>query len=161
MTDMSVRHIICFGNPLHGDDGFGTAVFYALCDYDLPHDIRVLDGGTSSLSALNLFEACSYAIIVDAVHKDKPQRKLNWFKPDQFMVHNDDMHLSSHGLGVGSVLKGLKILEEDGEKIPDLDILTCEIELPTAFQMRLSEPVAAMVGQAVDQIMQRLQGEVP
>lgn len=158
MTDMCNTHIICFGNPLHGDDGFGHAVYCALQDKLLPENTRLLDGGTSSLNALNLFDECDYAIVVDAHQSDQEQGTLLWSEPECFASQTHQDEISSHGLGVGSILKGLEILGEDGEKTPKLDILTCSIAVPKTFKLELSKPVQASIGKAVEQILKKLAG---
>ena len=156
MTDMSARHIICFGNPLHGDDGFGTAVCEALQRQELPEGTKVMDGGTSSLSALNLFDGCSRAIIVDAMEDADDPGRLSWFDVDAFESLSDGNRMSSHGLGVTSILQGLRILQEEGAPVPELEILTCSVEKPESFRMDLSPAVANAVPIAIDQIMDKL-----
>lgn len=59
-------HIICLGNPLHTDDGFGAAMAYRLGRLEWPDGVRVLDG-TGSTSPLPLFENCRRALIVEAL----------------------------------------------------------------------------------------------
>ena len=61
-----MRHVICFGNELHGDDGFGAAVHRRLAAMPLPADARLFEAGTRGLDALGLFEGCAEAILVDA-----------------------------------------------------------------------------------------------
>lgn len=59
-------HLICLGNPLHADDGFGSAMAYRLGRLHWPDRVRVMDG-TGKTSPLALFENCRRAIIIEAL----------------------------------------------------------------------------------------------
>ncbi|SCA58256.1 Hydrogenase maturation protease [Candidatus Terasakiella magnetica] len=146
-------HIICFGNPLHGDDGFGTAVFKALSQQDLGTDVKLMDGGTSSLSALNLFEGCEQAIVVDALKDDTGTVGLSWHSAEHFKAQTHAGEISSHGLGVGAILQGLDILAEDQKVVEDIKVLTCTVASPKTFKMELSAEVGAKVDEAVGLIL--------
>ena len=58
-------HVIGFGNLWQGDDGFGIHVLRRLGE--LPRHVKVFDGGIAGFGALGYFEACSKAVIVDAL----------------------------------------------------------------------------------------------
>lgn len=62
-------HLICLGNALHADDGFGAAMIHRLNRLNWPEDVRVLDG-TGKTSPPALFENCRRAIIIESL----PQR---------------------------------------------------------------------------------------
>ena len=156
MNTVCDTHIICFGNPLHGDDGFGSAVFDRLKGENLPSNVRLFDGGTSSLSALNLFDHCKRAIVIDAVQSSRQVGSLAWDDEESFKIGQMTDEMSSHGLGVASILKGLDILHEDGSHKPDVDILTCSIDLPTTFKMELSPSIESVITDAVSEILQKL-----
>lgn len=59
-------HLICLGNPLHADDGFGAAMAHRLGALDWPEHVRVLDG-TVRISPQALFENCGHAIVIEAL----------------------------------------------------------------------------------------------
>lgn len=59
--------LICLGNILHADDGFGPAVHRRLTACRWPSDVRVLDaseGGT-----LDLLRQCRHAILVTSLNR--------------------------------------------------------------------------------------------
>lgn len=62
----AVIHLICLGNPLHADDGFGAAMFLRLNRLRWPDDVRVLEGIGSS-GPLAPFENCHRAIIIESL----------------------------------------------------------------------------------------------
>ena len=53
MSDRSRLRILCFGNPLHGDDGFGPAVALALRRLLAAGTAEVIDCGNRGLDALH------------------------------------------------------------------------------------------------------------
>lgn len=59
-------HVICLGNPMHGDDGFGAAVHRHLAPLTWPAGVAVLDwvalGG-----GIEPFRGCGQALVVDAL----------------------------------------------------------------------------------------------
>lgn len=59
-------HLICLGNPLHADDGFGSAMIHRLNRLKWPERVRVLDG-TGKASPFALFENCHRAIIIESL----------------------------------------------------------------------------------------------
>jgi hydrogenase maturation protease len=59
--------VVCFGNPWHGDDGFGLHVLRRL-----PGEVDAFDAGTAGLDALPYLESCAKAVLVDAVRTGAP-----------------------------------------------------------------------------------------
>ena len=58
-------HVICFGNELHGDDGFGPAVHARLAAAPVPEHVRLLHevGATRALRHPNhLFDELAPAV---------------------------------------------------------------------------------------------------
>lgn len=138
-----IRHIVCFGNPLHGDDGFGHAVYRRLASLPAPADLRLFDAGTAGLSALALFRNCDETIIVDARAAGGVPGSLSQPSPQTLIA---EAALSSHGAGVGYLLRALSALPEP---MPNIRILAAEISTATPFQWGLSSPVADAVDKAV------------
>jgi hydrogenase maturation protease len=65
-TGEAVIHLICLGNALHSDHGFGTALHHTLSRLDWPQGIKVLDG-LGRNAGLPLFEHCERAIVLEAL----------------------------------------------------------------------------------------------
>ncbi len=137
-----MRHVICFGNALHGDDGFGPAVHARLAQRALPPEWRAFDAGCRGLDALALFQ-CEEVIIVDAAAPAGKPGRLG--RP---AVSGIDMETSfvGHDAGVGYLLRALAVL--DGQ-LPALRILTAEMERIAPFQPGLSLPMTRAVDEAV------------
>ncbi len=136
-----MRHLICFGNDLHGDDGFGPAVCRRLAEQPLPADVRVFEAGTRGLDALALFEGCDEAIVVDAAEPAGQPGRLAF--PDA-EICAEDSSLPGHGAGVGYLLRALSALGTP----PRLRVMTAEAAALTPFQPGLSPPVETAVEEA-------------
>lgn len=65
-TGEDLIHVICLGNALHGDDGFGPAVYRQLSGLSWPDSVRVFDTSADG-GVLALFRACGTAMVIDAL----------------------------------------------------------------------------------------------
>jgi hydrogenase maturation protease len=139
----NVMRILCFGNPLHGDDGFGPAVYQRLASLPLPEDLCLIDAGTPGLAALALFRDCDEVVIVDALAPGGVPGKLSHPLPETIAA---EASLPGHGVGVGYLLRALAALPEPA---PRIHIIAAEASAVTPFQPGLSEPVARAVEDAV------------
>jgi hydrogenase maturation protease len=145
-----MRHILCFGNPLHGDDGFGPAVYQKLTSIALPNDISLIDAGTPGVAALGLFQGCDEAIIVDVLPPCDAPGRLCELSPDSIMP---EASLTGHGMGVGYLLQALSVLPEAPPRIRIFAVEAVEI---TAFRPGLSAPVLNAVDAAVTRLLNYL-----
>jgi hydrogenase maturation protease len=158
------RRIVCFGNPLHGDDGVGPAVAARLAAATLPADVEVAEGGIAGIDALPLFEDVEAVVIVDA---SRPQgRPGRVWHPTRAEVL-EEVSPSGHGLGVGHLLR---CLEASGAPPPTIGFVAIEAAAVTPFRLGLSEPVADAVAVAAARVLADLHrgaaapralGEVP
>jgi hydrogenase maturation protease len=139
----TVRRILCFGDPLHGDDGFGHAVYQRLAALPLPHDLCLIDAGTPGLSALPLFQGCAEVIIIDALAPSGSPGRLSQPLPEAIAA---EAFLPAHGVGVGYLLRALTALPEQS---PQIRIIAAEASGVTPFRSGLSQPVSRAVDEAV------------
>ncbi len=127
-------HVICTGNPLHGDDAFGSLVYRNLSEMNLPECVRIFDGGTGGLKILPLMEHADVILIVDAAEKKDDgtdsDLKLILCTDDSgnLIPAFDSFALRSlstglHGSGPLSVLAHLKIIQNESMKHPVIYIL--------------------------------------
>jgi hydrogenase maturation protease len=148
MFDPDRLRILCFGNPLHGDDGFGPAVALALKRLPLPEGIRVFECGTRGLDALGLFENCTEIALVDAMMGTEPGR-THVLTPNE--IPEEAPMSGGHGAGVGHLLA---VAREMLPELPPITVFAAEIAHATPFQQGLSLPVAVAVAATVDRIRQ-------
>ena len=134
-TRYFMKHIICFGNPLHGDDGFGTVVYQRLSKQPMPENVRLFDAGTPGLKALTLFDNCNEIIIVDALASQGNPGRLHFLTPQQI---SDESVIPGHGIGVCHLLKSFAALSEAR---PNIKIIAVEVDCIIPFMPGLSLPV--------------------
>lgn len=141
----SPRRILCFGNPLHGDDGFGPAVAAHLRTLPLPDDIQVVDCGVRGLDALALFEGCDEILVVDAAQGPDAGR-IHELSADDVMPETP---VTGHAGGLGQLLQYMRCLPAPH---PLVRIMAVETPHVAAFQPVLSSPVR----QAIPEIAGRI-----
>ena len=140
-----MRHIICFGNELHGDDSFGIRIYTQLCRLTWPKDVEVFNAGIAGLNALRLLEDCRQAILVDALANFGNIGEVCLLRAEDLAARPEQ--LSGHGLGLPYLLEALKIIRDP---LPDILIVGVEILAVTPFSPGLS----GSTEQAVDKTVQ-------
>lgn len=142
-----MRHLICFGNELHGDDGFGIEVYRRLLKAGLPPATRAFAAATRGLDALALFQGCDEAVVIDALAPGDAPGALRWLAPEAIVP--EDAGLPGHGAGVGQLLQCLPLL---GEPVPRLRILAAEAQSLRPFHPGLSPALRRAVARAVTEL---------
>jgi hydrogenase maturation protease len=142
---VSAVRVVCFGNALHGDDGFGQHVFARLREPGvLPDGVAAFDAGVAGLNALGYFEGCEKAVVVDALRKGARPGTLHRLVPAD--LEPSGAELSLHELGVSSLLAALAAIAREP---PDVVLIGAEAGELRAFSDRLSPPLAAALPAAV------------
>lgn len=144
---MDTRHVICFGNELHGDDGFGIRMYAALCRLEWPKDVKVFNAGIAGLNALRFLEACKQAILVDALVNFGNIGEICVLRPEDLAER--PQQLTGHGLGIPYLLEALKIIREP---LPDILIVGVEIAAVKPFSPGLSDKTEQAVPETVRMI---------
>ena len=147
-------HVICFGNELHGDDGFGPAVHARLAAAALPAGVRLMRADLAGLAAIACFEGCAQAIIVDAVQGFGPPGSLHDLNASAIAADaaGNEARAGFHGAGVGSLLQ---LLPAALEQVPAIRLVGVEAGHIQAFSPGLSAAVAAAVDKAAAHIIAR------
>ena len=148
---MQIRHIVCFGNELHGDDGFGIRMYAELCQLAWANDVKVFNAGIAGLDALRFLEDCQQAVLVDALANFGHVGDVCLVKPEELAER--PQRLSSHGLGLVYLLEALKVIREP---LPDMWIVGVEIASITPFSPGLSDKTAQAMPRAIQLIQELL-----
>jgi hydrogenase maturation protease len=143
-------HVVCFGNPLHGDDGFGQHVLRRL-----PAGVVAFDAGTAGLNALPYFEGCTKAVIVDAVRTGARVGTVHRLVAADLDPSGGE--LSLHDLGVSTLLAALAAL---AERPPEIVIVGAEAGELHAFTDRLSAPLEAALPTAIRLVLDECAPEI-
>jgi hydrogenase maturation protease len=142
-------HVVCFGNPWHGDDGFGHHVFLRLRELrPLPSDVELFDVGVAGLNALPCVENCAKAVMVDAVRVGAPLGSVHRLLRGDLEPPGGVVSL--HELGLTSLLEALSVLSSDA---PEVVVIGAQIGAIRTFTDELSPPLRAAVPAAVDLVV--------
>lgn len=142
--------ILCFGNDLHGDDGFGPALGAALRRRGPPADVAIVDCGIRGLDAVQFFSDCAEVVVVDALLGSQPGR-LHDLPADAVPPEAG----RGHGSGLGDLLRSLPVLLE---RLPAIRVLAAETAACTPFRPGLSPALAAAVETAAARLAARWEG---
>jgi hydrogenase maturation protease len=154
MGALEMLHIVCFGNYWHGDDGIGIHVFRRLGETRrLPPHVKIFDAGVAGLSALEYFEDCSKALVVDAMKGygrigSAHRLRLEDFDPPK-------QRCSMHALGVDDLSAVLPIVFE-GRTMPEVVVIGAEIGEVRPFSCKLSHRLEA----ALDRMIRLIEFEI-
>jgi len=148
MSDRVRLRVLCFGNPLHGDDGYGPAVALALRKQVKCAGADIVDCGNRGLDALHYFENVAHVIVIDAMAGHRPGN-VQLLQAHEVPVES---HHGGHGAGVGYLLEAVR---ETIPHPPLIDVIAAEIGPVTTFVPGLSIELAAAVAETVTLVCQR------
>lgn len=146
---MSKTHVVCFGNSLQGDDGFGIHLLRRAQEQTWPDEVEFFDAGISGYRALNFFENCDHVVIIDAMNFESEEGRLHW-------LNFKDLELSfgqfsMHAVDLTHLFYVLPLVIPS-EKMPKIDILAVEIKKIIPFSEKLTPPIENALGQALGQL---------
>lgn len=146
-------HVLCFGNELHGDDGFGIHVGRAVAAQLDSDKARVFEVGARGLDALPLAEGCARLLLVDALH-DAAQVPGTLCEIELRDVPEADAG-QLHAAGVAwlatATRAGVVVL-------PDATLLGAVVGAIRPFDMALSPPLAARVPEVAARVIELVTG---
>ena len=147
-----VRRVLCFGNPLHGDDGIGPHIAATLHQRRLPRDVEVLDLGTDGLALPILLADCQEAVLVDAWRGEGLTGQVIVRNAKEALMRQANVSIS-HSIHLGFALQ--MVLAERG-KLPSIHLVTVTVAEIAAFRIGLSPMVAQATPWAVAEIIRLL-----
>jgi hydrogenase maturation protease len=147
MGALDMLHIVCFGSFWHGDDGIGIHVFHRLGETRClsPH-VKIFDAGVAGLSALEYFEDCSKALVVDAMKGYGPIGSVHRLRLEDFDPPKE--RCSMHSLGVDDLSAVLPIVFE-GRTVPEVVVIAAEIAEVRPFSCKLSHRMEATLDRMI------------
>ena len=140
------------GNIFMGDDAFGVEVVKRLISHALPENVRVTDFGIRGYDlAFALLDSYDITILVDACPRGDPPGTLYVIEPDLNGLGNSDSQASPADAHAMNPLNVLRLASSMGGNLKRVLLVGCE---PGTLgreegQMGLSEPVAAVIDDAV------------
>ncbi len=144
--------IIGVGNVLMQDEGIGVRAVEKLeCQYIIPPNIKVIDGGTSGTELLNPMRGAKHLIIADAINSGKAPGTL-------FRMVDDDIpaffqtKLSNHQLGISDLLALLKLTDEMPQHISIIGMEPYKLKNKLGLSDKASQALPKMVSMLVDEL---------
>ena len=142
--------ILCLGNEIISDDGFGAEVARRMMvNDDLSEDVEVVFAPVAGFKLLDLLTGRKKVLIVDTIRTgDAPPGTLNSFSAGAF---TPSYHLTtSHQINLPTALELGRIL---GVDMPEMvDVVTVEAKDLETLSEELSPPVRQAVDGAVNLI---------
>lgn len=141
------------GNMFMKDDGFGSVVIQKMLDKKFPEGVEIKDFGTGGLKlAYDLMKGYDGLILLDASVRGEKPGTLYVIEPDEHEI-NPDLEqggpIDPHGADPATVLRFVKSIGSWPGKVL---IVACEPETIEDFEIGLSEPVNAVVDNAVEMV---------
>lgn len=144
-------HVLCFGNLLHGDDGFGVHVCRRLEERLTTQVARLFEVGLRSLDALPLFDGCRKAILVDALRDtERAPGSLHVLRQEEIPA---DATASGHACGVAWLMQALAATRSAP---PEVIMVAAVVDRIEPFSNLLSPALASQVDLAADRVLDLL-----
>jgi len=146
--------VLCFGNELHGDDGFGHAVYTQL-NHNLTAALakKIHYCGTNSQTVWPLIKNCKQLLIVDAMlEPTSSPGQVSWITATTFCAEKTDL---SHLGGVAELIRHLPLLFDQG-KPPQTHLLTCTVREVAPCTLGLSNAIADAVPVACEMLTAKI-----
>lgn len=144
--------IICCGNLILGDEGFGIHVYNELEKLNLPKNVEIVDAGTGGLDILNFLEKADKVIFVDAVISGNSPGTIYRLTEKDLDGANLSVN-SAHELKLEHVLK---MAEQLFEKKPEIVIFGIEIEKIGNFSMELTPAVQKSIPRVTQLVLREV-----
>jgi hydrogenase maturation protease len=156
------------GNIFLGDDAFGVEVVQRLAGRKLPERVKAIDFGIRGFDlAYALLDGSDITILVDACPRGGKPGELYLIEPDLNALDAPEVQqaaVDAHSMNPTNVIRMARSM---GGELKKILLVGCEPATlgPEEGQMGLSEPVAAMVEEAVklvESLVKKIQrGEWP
>ena len=153
-TDKSVA-IIGIGNVLWADEGFGVrAVEHLHRHWELPDNVRLVEGGTQGIYLLEHVQSASILVILDAIDYGLEPGALKLIEDDAVPSYLGAKKVSLHQTGFQEVLATAAMLDSAPERLLLVGVQPKEIE---DYGGSLHPVVKARIEPAIEAALQWLE----
>ena len=144
--------VLGLGNVLCSDDGAGVIALHHLRrHYELPANVRVVDGGTLGLDLLALVAEADRVVMIDAVRADAPPGTLVRLSGEE-VARTVYERLSPHQIGVADLIAGAALVDRYPYEVVIVGVVPETIEL----QLGTSQPVTDALPDLLDNVLAEL-----
>jgi hydrogenase maturation protease len=145
--------ILCVGNLLLSDEGFGVHAAKVLEQESLPEHVRVVEGGTDGFHLMNVIRGAARLIVVDTIKGGGEPGSIYRFAREDAPAGRLPLLTSAHQVGILEVLDLLGLMG----RVPRTVFFGVE---PASLEMgmELSPVVAAKLPRVVELVREELPG---
>ena len=142
--------VIGVGNLLLKDEGIGIHTINALQEVNIPHSVKIIDGGTSP-DLIAYSKAGDKLIIIDAVKAGSRPGTIYRFQPHD-LTSEAKRVISAHELGVEQGLKMLSLIGNEPAEIVIIGVEPKEIDWGTELSAELQQKIPEIVNVVLKEI---------
>lgn len=144
--------VLGVGSTLMGDDGVGVWAVRALVDaYEIPAQVRIVDGGVAGMRLLGEIGEAAFLLIVDAAKWGGAPGSIYRLERKALPARQGPF-FSAHEIGVAELLS---VLDFTG-KLPRTRVIGVEALDTETIRLELSEPLLAALPEVVAAIVEEL-----
>jgi hydrogenase maturation protease len=156
--------VLGLGNLLLKDEGIGVHVVHALQRRDLPANVELIDGGTSSLDILLLQEGPYKLVVVDAMKAGRKPGTIYKTRFDAQQMHElahtfskkKNSTLSLHQVGLVDALLVAQKTECGPDQVTIIGVEPNQID----GGLELTEPVSERMPQIINSVLEEIEDAV-
>lgn len=151
MEEPEVRiTVVGVGNLLLKDEGIGVHTTHALQQIDIPHNVRIVDGGTSPDLPYYL-ENIDKLIIIDAVKTRGQPGTIYRFHPYDMNIESEGI-ISLHELGLEQSLRMMRLIGNEPKETVIIGIEPKELNWGTELEAELQQKIPEIINAVLKEI---------
>lgn len=151
MEEPEVRiTVVGVGNLLLKDEGIGVHTTHALQQIDIPHNVRIVDGGTSPDLPYYL-ENIDKLIIIDAVKTRGQPGTIYRFHPCDMNIESERI-ISLHELGLEQSLRMMSLMGNEPKETVIIGIEPKELNWGTELEAELQQKIPEIINAVLKEI---------
>lgn len=154
MKDALPVVVLGIGNTLMQDDGLGVWAIRALRDaYDLPPEVRLIEGGVGGLRLLSVLHDAGFLLMIDAVRKGGVPGTLYRLTPGTLPRRRGPV-MSAHEVGISELLSVAELVG----KLPRTVILGIEPQEVQKVGLEMTPSIQQAIPRVVEAVVAELRG---
>ncbi len=151
MEEPEVRiAVVGVGNLLLKDEGIGVHIAHALQQIDIPHNVKIVDGGTSPDLPYYL-ENIDKLIIIDAVKTRGQPGTIYRFHPYDMNIESEGI-ISLHELGLEQSLRMMRLIGNEPKETVIIGIEPKELNWGTELEAELQQKIPEIINAVLKEI---------
>jgi len=155
MEESKVRFaVVGVGNLLLRDEGIGVHVAHALQQIDIPHNVKIIDGGTSP-DLPHYLKDIDKLIIIDAVKAGGKPGTIYRLHPHDVNTESERI-ISLHELGLEQSLRMMRLIGNEPKETVIIGIEPKEIDWGTGLSVELQQKIPEIINVVLSEISPQL-----